>query len=168
MATQADVADHLDLSQQAVAKLVSAGVLPKAEGRGSLDIEACRVAYIRRLREQAAGRSSEGADEEGLDLVAERARLAKEQADAQAMKNAEARGELVRAGPMTDAILGIIEVSKSRLAKVGAAVAKTDAGLRVKIDAAIEDALEDLSMTRVQEAAGGGEDEEADADTEEA
>jgi phage terminase Nu1 subunit (DNA packaging protein) len=65
MATQAEVADHLDLTQQAVAKLLSAGHLPRSEGRGSLDLDACRIAYIRRLREQAAGRASEGAEEEG-------------------------------------------------------------------------------------------------------
>jgi hypothetical protein len=162
MATQAEVAEHLDLTQPAVAKLLAAGHLPAAEGRGNLDLEACRVAYIRRLREQAAGRASEGADAEGLDLVAERARLAKEQADAQSMKNARERGELVLAQPYTDAIIGLIEGCKARLARMGASVAKGDAGLRVRIDAAVEDALEELTITRVQESAGGEDDEEAE------
>lgn len=166
MATQAEVADHLDLTQQAVAKMLAAGHLPAAEGRGNLDIDACRVAYIRRLREQAAGRASEGSEEEGLDLVAERARLAKEQADAQAMKNARERGELVLAEPYTNAVVGLIEGCKARLARVGASVAKGDAGLRVRIDTAVEDALEELSMTRVQEIAGGDDHEEAEAGAE--
>lgn len=49
-----------------------------------------RVAYIRHLREQAAGRAATG----DLSLATERARLAKEQADKVAMQNAVTRNEL--------------------------------------------------------------------------
>jgi phage terminase Nu1 subunit (DNA packaging protein) len=164
MATQAEVASHLDLTQQAVGKMVADGVLPSGVGRGNMDLNECRVAYIRHLRARKAGWSSDAAEEEGLDLVAERARLAKEQADAQSMKNALVRAELVLVGPHTSAILGLIEMTKARLLRVGADVAKTDAQLRIRIDAAVEDALEDLTITRVQETAGGGEDEEAEGE----
>jgi phage terminase Nu1 subunit (DNA packaging protein) len=160
MATDAEIAAHLDLSDRSVRDLRQKGVFPTAK-KGGLDD--CRVAYIRHLRERAAGRASDGADEEGLDLVEERARLAKEQADAQAMKNARERGELVLAAPYTNAVVGLIEGCKARLARVGASVAKGDAALRVRIDTAVEDALEELSMTRVQEVAGGDDHEEADA-----
>lgn len=49
-----------------------------------------RVRYIRRLREQAAGRATNG----DLDLATERARLASEQANRVAMINAVSRKEL--------------------------------------------------------------------------
>lgn len=90
MPTQAKVATHLGVSARTVGDLVASGVIPKPR---ESDLDAIRLAYIGHLRELAAGRRSEG----GLDLVAERARLAKEQADAQEMKNAEERGEYLRA-----------------------------------------------------------------------
>lgn len=49
-----------------------------------------RVAYIRRLREQAAGRATTG----DLDLASERAALAKAQRERIEMQNAVTRGEL--------------------------------------------------------------------------
>lgn len=93
MAGQNEVAAHLDLSQQAVSQMLAAGILP-AGGRGRLDLVACRVAYIRHLRGVAAGRASASGDDD-LDLVAERARLAKEQADRLAMQNDMTRGAVV-------------------------------------------------------------------------
>lgn len=56
----------------------------------SSSLDDIRIAYIRRLREQAAARTSDGP----LDLVNERARLAKEQADRLAMQNEVTRCEL--------------------------------------------------------------------------
>lgn len=53
----------------------------------------CGIA-CRHYREQAAGRASQSGD---FDLVAERARLAKEQADEKALRNAMTRGEIVNA-----------------------------------------------------------------------
>jgi len=93
MANQTEVAGHLDLSQAAVSQLASAGVIKPAKGRGSYSVDECRVAYIRHLREVAAGRSA--GDPEAPNLVLERARLARAQADAQERKNREAEGELI-------------------------------------------------------------------------
>lgn len=93
MATQQEVARHLDLGDaRYIRQLLERGILPRA--KVGLDLDACRVAYIRHLRTVAAGhQSADGA----LDLTAERARLSKEQADAQELKNAITRGELVSA-----------------------------------------------------------------------
>lgn len=55
MATQAEVGKHLDLSDRTIRELLDKGVLPNAR-RGALDLDSCRVAYIRHLREVAAGR----------------------------------------------------------------------------------------------------------------
>jgi len=78
----------LVMSDEQLRALVRRGILPKA-ARGRYDLVACVQAYVTHLREIAAGRQSEGSE---YDLVAERARLAAEQADAQAMKNEQTRG----------------------------------------------------------------------------
>jgi phage terminase Nu1 subunit (DNA packaging protein) len=93
MATQAEFAQHVGISQQAVADLLRRQVIPCGNGRGGLDLDACRISYIEHLREVAAGRAA--ATDGELDLVAERARVAKEQADGLAMKNELMRGETV-------------------------------------------------------------------------
>lgn len=113
MATQAEVAVHLDLSQQAVSALIQRGILPGAAGKRGLDLEACRLAYIRHLREVAAGRASAESGE-GLDLVQERARLAAEQADATAMKNAVTRAELVPAGDVERVFGALVTSARER------------------------------------------------------
>lgn len=90
MSTLTDVAKELDLSTKVVGELVSRGVLTKKD-RGKYDLDEARTEYIRHLRKIAAGRANSGE----LDLGEERARLAKEQADAKEMENAMLRGELV-------------------------------------------------------------------------
>jgi phage terminase Nu1 subunit (DNA packaging protein) len=88
MATQAQIAEHLDLSERRVRDLVAEGVL----GKGA-DLDQCRVNYIRYLRGGTSGNHT-GA---GLKLTDERARLAKLQADKVEIELAELRGEVVRA-----------------------------------------------------------------------
>ena len=56
------------------------------------------LAYCKHLRDQAAGRGADG------ELAIERARLAREQADAKAMENAERRSELAPVS-MLEAVL---------------------------------------------------------------
>jgi len=76
----------LDLSQAAVSALMAElGIDWKAASLNEI-----RVAYIRRLREQAAGRAAVG----DLDLAGERAALAKAQRERIEMQNAVTRGEL--------------------------------------------------------------------------
>lgn len=89
MATQSEVGRHLSLSQPEVSTLVGAGFFQQS-GRGGLNLDECRAAYIKKLREAAAGR-----EENSLNLTAERARLAKEGADRIALANASRRRELV-------------------------------------------------------------------------
>ena len=164
MATAREVAEHLDLSDRSVRDLQKRGIVPQA-APGELSLDACRVAYIRHMREQAAGRAgAEGKDEKN-QLASQKARLAAEQADAAAMKNAIARGEMVPISAVTRAVLTVIEVSKARLAKVPAIAAKGDAALRERIATALQDAMEDLSTTRVEAVMGEGAegDEEPDA-----
>lgn len=83
--TQGQFADLVGISQQAVSELISREILRRGDtGAGWLK------SYCANLREQAAGRASDGE----LDLVQERARLSKEQADRVAMENMQTRKEL--------------------------------------------------------------------------
>ena len=86
MLIQQEIADHLDMSQQAASQwLDRLGIDWK-----SATLDDIRVAYIRLLREQAAGRAASG----DLDLATERAGLAKAQRERIEMQNAVTRREL--------------------------------------------------------------------------
>lgn len=90
MASIAEVAKHIGVSTKYVHDLINEGVIKK-KARADYDLDECRQSYISKLRESAAGRANSG----DLNLTDERARLAKEQADAKEMENAITRGELV-------------------------------------------------------------------------
>ncbi|MFC3579118.1 terminase [Sphingomonas hylomeconis] len=99
------------------------------------------------------------ADPDALDKEQQQARLAKEQADAKAMDNAERRKELASLPDMVAAGAGVIVMIVAQLQQVGARVSKGDTKLRARIDAEINNVLTDLSMARIEEARGGGLDE---------
>lgn len=84
--TQKVFGEIVGISQPAVSDLIKRGVLTDGDIASRWII-----AYCSHLREQAAGRAgSDGS----LDLVSERARLAKEQADKVAFQNALTRNQL--------------------------------------------------------------------------
>ncbi len=91
MAKLAELATHLGLSTTRVSQLKAAGILPDAR-RGKHDLDACRVAYLAHLRDVAAGRGSKDGT---VDLVTERARLARAQAEKVERENAVADGKLL-------------------------------------------------------------------------
>ena len=106
-----------------------------------------------------------GDNPDGLNLEDERARLAKEQADAKAMDNAERRRELASLPDMVAAGAGVIVMIVAQLQQVGSRVSKGDVKLRARIDTEINNVLTDLSMARIEEARGGGfDDDEPDDD----
>jgi phage terminase Nu1 subunit (DNA packaging protein) len=91
--TQAAFGELVGISQQAVSELMAKKVLlPGMTARVWL------LAYCANLRDVAAGRDPEGA------LVVERARLAREQADGFALKNAIARREFAPVGLLSDVL----------------------------------------------------------------
>lgn len=104
------------ISQPAVSGLVSRGVLRESGTLGEWLLD-----YCGNLREQAAGRASMG----DLDLVAERARLAKEQADAVALKNAIARNEYAPYALLTEALARVSGVLVSILEALPVKLKKT-------------------------------------------
>lgn len=87
--TQAEIAAHLDISDRRLRELLTEFGLDHKQS----PLTEIRILYLRKLRAEAAGRSTNG----DLDLATERARLAAEQADKIAMQNAVTRGELAPA-----------------------------------------------------------------------
>ncbi len=95
---QAEFAELVGVSEARVSQLISEGVIARGDtAHGWL------LGYCERLRDQAAGRMGETM---GLDLVQERAALAREQREGQAIKNAVARKEYAPVGLLAD-VLGM-------------------------------------------------------------
>lgn len=95
---QSEIAAHLDISDRRVREIATEWGLDSAD----LSLGEWRIRYIRQLRERAAGREGAG----DLDLVQERAALAREQREGQAIKNAVARREYAPVGLLAD-VLGM-------------------------------------------------------------
>lgn len=87
----------IGVSEARVSQLVADGTIV----RGDTALE-WNVSYCERLRDQAAGRM--GAEVGGLDLVQERAALARSQRIAQDLKNDIARGEYAPIGLLADVL----------------------------------------------------------------
>ena len=85
----------MGISEARVSTLISEGVLTKGD-----NAHGWLLGYCERLRDMAAGRASVG----GLDLVQERAALARSQREAQELKNAVARGEFAPIGLLADVL----------------------------------------------------------------
>jgi phage terminase Nu1 subunit (DNA packaging protein) len=143
MASQAKAAEHLGVSTTVISELTSRGVLTRDAKRG-YNLDQARLEYLRDLREKAAGRSSE------LNLQEERARLAKEQADAKEMENAIGRGELVKIDDIVKQFEDQLLKSKVKLLAVPTKVAaEVNAAKDVKeckaiIEEAVKEALSEL------------------------
>ena len=167
MSTHAEVAKHLFLSRQAVGEMVANGELPGGGGRGQLDLDACREAYIKRLRAVASGHVS--ADGE-LDLTAERARLAKEQADRLEMANAQQRRELLARADVDAAVEGAFARVRAKMlgvpSKMAGELAAEDEPVRVQavLQSAIYEALAELASTDVVALCGDGDPGEIEAE----
>lgn len=97
--SQAEFAQMIGVSEARVSQLVGDGVIVRGD-----TAHEWLISYCERLRDQAAGRA--GSETGGLDLVQERAALAREQRIGQAMKNAIARGEYAPIGALAD-VLGM-------------------------------------------------------------
>lgn len=145
MASQSEIAAKLGVNVSTFKDFVARGIVEERE-RGQYTYEECSKQYLDHLREIAAGRYSE----DGLDLSAERARLAKEQADAKEMENAIGRGELVRIDDIVKQFEDQLLKSKVKLLAVPTKVAaEVNAAKDVKeckaiIEEAVKEALSEL------------------------
>ena len=114
-------------------------------GHNAYDLEESARRYIASLRETASGR---GGEEQVLNLTSERARLAREQADAQALKNAVLRGEYVPAIDVERAWADTLRALRSRLLAVPSRLRQSMQHLTTSdvtlIDRELRDALQEL------------------------
>ena len=159
MATLADIADHLDLSVRSVSTLKRAGVFPEAQRAGH-DLDAVRVAYIRHLRESAAGRSAAYGT---LDLTAERARLAHAQAEKAERENAVADGKFLEVAVFHLMVTSAFSRVRSKLLAVPSKLApylvgiETSAKAQGIVKTEIYAALNELAATNVAGISEDGE-----------
>lgn len=95
--SQAEFAGLIGVSEARVSQLVAERIITRGDtGHEWL------VSYCERLRDQAAGRA--GLEAGGLDLVQERAALAREQRHGIEIKNAAARGEFAPIGLLAEVL----------------------------------------------------------------
>jgi phage terminase Nu1 subunit (DNA packaging protein) len=106
------------VTQQAVSELTARGVLNPGDSVGQW-----LYAYCRNLREVAAGRASMAPG--GLDLVQERAALARSQRERVDLQNAAARGEQAPIELLGEALAGIIQIMVSELDRVDGLISQT-------------------------------------------
>jgi terminase small subunit / prophage DNA-packing protein len=167
LATQAEVAAHLVLTQAEVSKLIATRVLPKPEKRGSLDIDACREAYIRHIRAIAARWKAAPADDgedTPLDLVTERARLASEQADGHSIKNALLRRDVLLKSNVVAAVQNVLIRFRQKMLALPSKAAPLIIGMTSlpdvveKLTVLVNEALEELAALQfIPETVGGAD-----------
>lgn len=144
-ASQQELAKHLELSPRRVRDLIKEGVL-RPPGKGGHNLDAQRIRYIRHLRAIASRhRSRDGL----VDLTAERARLAREQANHQELLIAKAKGELVPRDAVVLTLQRIVLAAREKLRAIPSR-AKTLIPKLTRKDLArllemIDDALSELS-----------------------
>jgi phage terminase Nu1 subunit (DNA packaging protein) len=158
MASLAQTAAHLDLGERRFREFVTSGVIPKGEGLELYNLDTARVAYIRYLREGAAGRLSTGE----LDPPQERARKDKELADKTALQNAVLRNELLSVDTVRKFMVSAFSRVRLKLLALPSKLApvvihlETTAEVQTKLSDGIHDALEELAGTIVEGVADDG------------
>ncbi len=138
-----DLCDLFDITPAMLTQLVQRGVVVRL-GRNSYDLEQSTRNYVKHLRGVASGR---GAGESALTLTGERARLARAQADAQELKNAALRGELVKADEVERRWSDILRNLRARILAVPSrlrGVLDLSPGQVQRIDRELRDALAEL------------------------
>lgn len=153
--TQAEFGDLIGVTQSAVSDLVRRGVIQR-EGKGRIPVASALLAYCAHMRGIAAGHTSDDGD---LDLTAERARKAKEEADRLEMENALRRRQLLDRADVDAAMSGAFARVRARLLNVPSKIAPVVApSAPAEAEAAIRDvlyeALRELSETTIADLCG--------------
>ena len=111
MATQRELAEHLDLSTKRISELIRDGILPSKMGRSPLNIDVCRIAYISYLRKLGGYNKKSG----GGDIAEEKTRLTKAQADKAELEVSELEGQLIPAQLVQDTWTDMVANVRSKL-----------------------------------------------------
>ena len=149
MATAAQCAEHLLLKPRRFHELLEQGILTR-QARGAYDLAAVREQYLRHLLEVADARG-----EDAPDLSQARARLASEQADAQAMRNASMRESLMAREDVRTAVATAFDRVRAKVAALPDALAPQVVGqasvaeVREVLEIGVWRALGELAATKV-------------------
>lgn len=111
MATQRELAEHLDLSPQSVSDLVRKGVFIIKKGRSPVNIDACRVAYINFLRKAARYTKKDGIG----DIAEEKTKLTAAQARKAELEVEEIEGNLIPAQLVEDTWVDYVANARAKL-----------------------------------------------------
>lgn len=147
-----EVADWIGVSDRTVSDLAIRGHAKKV-GRGRYDLKETIRLYTSHLREVAAARG----DGQILDLVQERARLAKAQTAGQEMKNATLRRELLPREEVEAEWSDILRKLRSAMLAIPSRIRQRlglDANATADIDREIRDTLTVLGNDQEHEAGG--------------
>jgi phage terminase Nu1 subunit (DNA packaging protein) len=135
--SQAEFGAWVGISEARVSQLMAEGVLTRGEsGHEWL------IAYCERMRDIAAGRAS--SETGGLDLVQERAALAREQRLGIAIKNAVARGEYAPIALLAEVLATASQSVSERFEQLP--------GLLRKVCPELPDAARDQVMSAIADA----------------
>lgn len=141
MATNKEVAEHLDCSAEWVSRLKSQNILPNAPGK-TLNIDQCRVAYINYLRNKARMTSN---TDDGT-IIEHKTRLTSAQATKAEMEVQVLSNELIRAEDIKNTWMEFVGNVKAKLLNMPAKLAHQVIGLENYAEA------EELLMDEINEA----------------
>ena len=129
------------MSTRTLRDLATRGIVVRASQRNLYNFPASTQKYCAHLREQAAGRAGDAQ----AGLTSERARQAKEAADAQAMKNAITRSELIPVGTVHATWTGILTDVRSAILAVPSRLPELSRAQAEMVDRELRAALERLA-----------------------
>ncbi len=151
-ATQEQLAEALQISQQDVSRLIHKGFLTRSASLGQWLIE-----YGRHMREVAAGWKSQDGD---LDLIHEKARLAARQSEKLEIDTAKLRGDLLPKNIVTDILNFHNATIRSRLlampSRLKAQRPELEIDAVIALTALIRETLNELSHVRLPQTVDDG------------
>jgi len=124
MATNKEVAEHLDCSAEWVSRLKSQNILPSAPGK-SMNIDQCRIAYINYLRTKARMTSN---TDDGT-ITEHKTRLTSAQADKAEMEVQVLSSSLIKADDVRSSWTEFVSNVRAKLLNLPAKMAHQVIGL---------------------------------------
>ena len=111
MATQRELAEHLDLSVKRISELIRDGILPSKMGRSPLNIDVCRIAYISYLRKLGGYNKRTGSG----DIAEEKTKLTAAQARKAELEVEEMESNLIPAQLVEDTWVSYVSNVRAKL-----------------------------------------------------
>ena len=111
MATQRELAVHLDLSVKRISELIRDGILPSKRGRSPLNIDVCRIAYISYLRKLGGYNKRAGSG----DIAEEKTKLTAAQARKAELEVEEMESNLIPAQLVEDTWVSYVSNVRAKL-----------------------------------------------------